>query len=163
MSASGAAEAVQEKPRPSRTAAAYVAQTPPQRRPARTVEQIMSSPVHSLRPDATVAAAQQFCRDHGFRHFPVHTVSGGLAGIVSDRDLLAVPPDEADKWVLHVMTERVLTATVDTPLREVAKVMVSERVSALPVVDAEHLVVGMVTTADLLRCIVNEAPLDLWV
>lgn len=145
--------------------AAYATEgkTPAQRKPARTVAQIMTSPVHTLLPDTTVAEAQTFCRAHGFRHLPVHTVSRTLAGIVSDRDLLAVPPDQADKWVLHVMTKRVLTATPDTELREVAKVMVTERVSALPIVDKQQTVVGIVTTADLLRCIVNDAPLDLWI
>ncbi len=39
---------------------------------------------------------------------------------------------------------------------------VHERVGALPIVDDDRSVVGIVTTTDLLRAIVNEAPIDLW-
>ena len=135
-----------------------------QRQRARTVAQIMSSPVEILLPDTPVQRAQALCQQRGFRHFPVQTVSGTLTGIVSDRDLLAVPSTQGDTWILRVMTKRVLTASPDTELREAARVMTQERVNALPILDdSSQKVIGIVTTSDLLRCIVNEAPLDLWI
>jgi len=123
--------------------------------------QIMVQPVVSAHPDMSVSEVQQVFRQHRFRHLPVLTISGSLAGMVSDRDILPVAPGQEAGWVLHVMSKKVLTASPDTPLRDVARVMAAERISALPVLDGQGLV-GIVTTSDLLRCIVHEGPVELW-
>jgi CBS domain-containing protein len=50
-----------------------------------------------------------------------------------------------------VMTRDVATVRPDTTLRQVARVLASNRISGVPVVDEEGGVVGMITEADLLR------------
>jgi CBS domain-containing protein len=50
-----------------------------------------------------------------------------------------------------VMTKRVSTVRPDTPVRDIARTMLRQRVSALPVVDAKRRVLGMVSEGDLLR------------
>ena len=60
------------------------------------------------------------------------------------------------------MSREVLTATPDTPIRDLARMMVHAKVGAIPIVDEHRVVVGIVTTTDVLGCVVNEAPLDLW-
>lgn len=52
--------------------------------------------------------------------------------------------------VRDVMTTSVLAVQPDTPLKEVARLLVERRISGLPVVDAEHRVVGVISEADLL-------------
>ncbi len=52
--------------------------------------------------------------------------------------------------VRDVMTTSVITTTPETPLKEVARLMVEHAVSGIPVVDATGLVVGVVSEADLL-------------
>lgn len=52
--------------------------------------------------------------------------------------------------VRDVMTAAVLAAQPDTPLKEVARLLVEHRISGLPVVDDEGQVVGVVSEADLL-------------
>ncbi len=47
------------------------------------------------------------------------------------------------------MVKNVVTVTKDTPLKEIARLMVEEEISGIPVVDGETLV-GMVTERDLL-------------
>jgi len=49
-----------------------------------------------------------------------------------------------------VMTRRVLSVRPDTPLKEVARLLVDHRISGLPVVDEEGKVLGVVSEADLL-------------
>jgi CBS domain-containing protein len=49
------------------------------------------------------------------------------------------------------MTEGVVTAHLDAPVKEIAKAMTRNRISAVPVVDARHAVVGVVTASDLLE------------
>ena len=50
-----------------------------------------------------------------------------------------------------VMTTAVVTASPDTPMREIAELLLMHGISALPVVDSEGAVIGMVSEGDLLR------------
>jgi CBS domain-containing protein len=52
--------------------------------------------------------------------------------------------------VKNVMTKRVLTVGPRTPLKEVARLLVSKRVSGLPVVDDDGSVLGVVSEGDIL-------------
>jgi CBS domain-containing protein len=52
--------------------------------------------------------------------------------------------------VRDVMTSEVLAVRRETPLKEVARLLVERRISGLPVVDDEGQVVGVVSEADLL-------------
>ncbi|HVK21630.1 MAG TPA: CBS domain-containing protein, partial [Actinokineospora sp.] len=48
------------------------------------------------------------------------------------------------------MSHKVVTASVDTGFAELVRLMAEHAVSALPVVDADRHVVGVVSEADLL-------------
>jgi CBS domain-containing protein len=52
--------------------------------------------------------------------------------------------------VSDVMTRTVLTARVATPLKELARVMVEHRISALPVLDEDDRLIGVVSEADVI-------------
>jgi CBS-domain-containing membrane protein len=52
--------------------------------------------------------------------------------------------------VRDVMTTEVVTAERSTPFKEIASQLTQHRISALPVVDADRRVLGIVTEADLL-------------
>jgi CBS domain-containing protein len=50
-----------------------------------------------------------------------------------------------------VMTKQVVTAGVDTPVAELAQQLVRHRVSAVPIVDADGRLIGIVSEGDLMR------------
>jgi CBS domain-containing protein len=50
-----------------------------------------------------------------------------------------------------VMTTAVVTASLDTSIADVTKLMLSHHISGVPVVDADRHVVGIVTEGDLMR------------
>lgn len=52
--------------------------------------------------------------------------------------------------VENVMTREVVTATPDTPFKELARLLSEHRISGIPIVDGDRKVVGIVTEADLL-------------
>ena len=58
--------------------------------------------------------------------------------------------------VEDVMTSDVVTVSLDTPFKQVGELMAEHRISAVPVVDAEGAVVGVVSEADLM--LKSEAP-----
>ena len=53
--------------------------------------------------------------------------------------------------VKDVMSPEVVVATTDTSFKDLVELMLHHDVSGLPVVDAEHRLVGMVTEGDLIR------------
>ncbi len=55
--------------------------------------------------------------------------------------------------VTHVMSRPVRTVHPETRLSEVAHLMVSERISGLPIVDAAGHLIGIITEADFLRAL----------
>ena len=52
---------------------------------------------------------------------------------------------------IDVMTSQVVTATPQMTVQDVAKLMINNRISGIPIVDADRQVVGIVTEGDLLR------------
>lgn len=149
---------------------AYAQVSAPQpRKPALLAQDIMSAPVQTLRPDTSLKEAWALMKGQGFHHFPIASADGTLAGLVSDRDLLRVssrleghaaqaPP----QTLATIMATRVLTATPTTEIHELARVMLAERISALPIIDGNQKPVGIVTITDLLRCVILQAPLEVW-
>jgi len=53
--------------------------------------------------------------------------------------------------VIDLMTTEVVTIGPDETIKEAARVMVTERVSGLPVIDAEERLIGILTEADFLE------------
>lgn len=146
-----------------------------ERRPAILASQIMASPVVTLPPEATMAEAWELIRTRGFRHVPVVSRNKELVGIISDRDLLleagticskVSQQDNAGQEQMTIqclIKRRVLTASPDTGIREIARILFEERIGSMPIVDDKGILVGIITRSDILRTIVNNAPLDLWI
>ena len=144
-----------------------------EREPALVAEQIMSSPVQTLPEDAGLAEAWLLIRDRRFRHVPVLDHKGQVVGILSDRDLLreaagissaagAVPQSPAWSSIRSLITRQVVTATPDTDIRQIARVFFEDRIGAMPIVEEKGGLVGLITRSDILRAIINHAPLEMW-
>ena len=58
--------------------------------------------------------------------------------------------------VADVMTDNVVSVTADTPLKTLAELIVTHRVSGLPVVDQSNKVVGVVSELDLLAKVASK-------
>ena len=146
------------------------------------VKQIMTWPVFSIGPDATVLQAVQLMLQHKISGLPVVGADGKLVGIVTEGDFLrrtetaterhrpnwlnflVGPGRLADEYVhthtrkiADVMTPEPYTITEDTSLEEVVQMMEKHRIKRLPVVRKKQLV-GIVSRANLLHALVSLAP-----
>lgn len=122
-----------------------------------TVEQLMSRPVVSVAPEASLVDALQLLAEHGFTHLPV-VDEGRLVGLVSDRDLLGSQAAS----VGQMMVRRVLTTGPGADLKEVAQALVSCRFHSLVVIDGEATPIGIVTSTDLLGYLVEHPAFGLY-
>jgi acetoin utilization protein AcuB len=138
----------------------------PRGEPAVQASRIMTAPVVTLPEDALLEQAWDLIIKRRFRHVPVVSEEGRVKGIISDRDLLAVRSRGADatpRAVRDVMKTKVNTATPDTEIREIARVLFEERIGAMPVVDAGDNLLGIITRSDILRALIRRAPKELWI
>src|SRR5688572_17038136 len=129
----------------------------------RTAGRLMNPHVFALSEDLTAGeaiTALQGARDVEMV-FYLYVVDERrhLVGVVSLRRLLLVPPDTPLK---RIMTTEVYSARVDTDQEEVARQVASYNVLALPVVDAENKLVGVITVDDVIDIIKDEATEDVF-
>lgn len=52
---------------------------------------------------------------------------------------------------IDVMTTNVVTATPETSIHDIARAMLENRISAVPIVDQDQRVLGIVSEGDLMR------------
>jgi acetoin utilization protein AcuB len=131
------------------------------------VRDAMSRPAVIFRQDMTLGAAVKAMRTRKIRHAPVLDDKGGLVGIVTDRDLrqAVLEPALAEEMealsrtlrtrtVKDVMTWGVTTVKPETEIREAARLMHTNKIGALPVMQ-NGKVAGMLTSSDVLKTLIQ--------
>ena len=140
-------------------------------KPAILARDMMSTPVLSLSSDSTLLDAWTSMSHKGFHHIPVTSMYDTLVGMVSYQDLLHHVPElitaadqrqAARRRLAEIMTSRVVSATPVTEIRDIARVMLDERIHAVPILDHNRRVVGILAIRDLLQGLANHGPLELW-
>ena len=131
--------------------------------PEKTAGRIMNPKVFALSEDMTAAeaiAALQASRDvEMVFYLYVIDARRHLVGVVSLRRLLLVPPDTPLK---RIMTTDLISARVDTDQEEVARQVASYNLLAIPVVDEENKLAGVITVDDVIDVIKDEATEDVY-
>ncbi len=133
----------------------------------------MSPDPVAVSPDTPVAEARQLFAEKGFRHLPV--VDDALIGIVSDRDVAINPRalraavrrrqvDELlddDRPVEAVMSPDPHVIGPEADVTQAARLLVSRQIGALPVVDVDQQLIGIITAVDcLLASLDSSRPVD---
>jgi acetoin utilization protein AcuB len=126
----------------------------------------MSRPVISVAPETPVHDALAMFKKEHIRRAPV-IKDGKLLGIVTENDLLNASPSRATTlsvWemnylmskvtVRQVMSKKVKSIDVDTPIEEAARLMVDSKIGGMPVT-REGKIVGMITETDLFRVLLE--------
>jgi len=129
-------------------------------RPEATAADAMTdAPITVAPSDSLVDAARRMVGNQ-IRHLPV-VEDGRVVGMLSDRDLRTVAGDPARLIterqpgtllrVRDAMTTNPTTVPADRPLTELALDLVDENVGALPVVDRDGKLIGIVSYVDVLE------------
>ncbi len=118
------------------------------------VRDIMDRSAVSITVDQPVTAAAAKLLRGETNHLVVLDADGRLTGVITTYDISkAVLRPEKAKSVADVMTKRVVTTMADEPVDIAAQKLERNNISALPVVDADRRVVGMLTGTNLSKLI----------
>ena len=128
-----------------------------------TAGRIMNPKVFALSEDMTAGEAiitLQGSRDvEMVFYLYVVDVRRHLVGVISLRRLLLVPPSTPLK---RIMTTDLISVRTDTDQEEVARQVASYNLLAIPVVDEENKLVGIITVDDVIDVIKDEATEDIY-
>jgi CBS domain-containing protein len=107
----------------------------------------------TLPTNATVRAALDKLQTLDIRHLPVVNDDGEVVGMVSDRDLRGFVSGETelDVAITTIMSGNVISVEEEADAGEVIDLMLDHKIGAVPVVDADGVIVGIVSYIDVLR------------
>lgn len=128
-----------------------------------TVSEIMTKSVISVNKDTNnLRDVKDIFHKENIRHLPVND-GKKIIGIISKNDLMRLSfgsmfdnQENADEAVLdmlsidQVMTHNPQTASSDTEIREIAKMLIEGGFNSLPIVD-DNETVGIVTSTDIMK------------
>jgi homoserine O-acetyltransferase len=108
--------------------------------------------VVTIKLGSSVEEAARIMMTEGVTHLPVVSEDGKLEGIVTAWD---VSKAVALKYTLlnEIMTRKVVTSAQEDPIERAAKRMNEHNISALPVVDDDQKVIGMITSDGVSRLV----------
>lgn len=134
------------------------------RYPENSAGALMTMEYVSLRPDMTVEESILRIRRQGVDKETIYTcyvlsADRTLQGIVTVKDLLLAESDDTE--IKEIMTENVISVTTQDDQEEVAKMFSKYNFLALPVVDTEKRMVGIVTFDDAMDVMEEEATEDM--
>ena len=125
---------------------------------------IMTTEYVSLRPEMTVEEAILRIRRQGVDKETIYTCyvtdrNRNLIGLVTVKDLLLAEDDEME--IQEIMLTNLIYATTSTDQEEVARMLSKYNFLAIPVVDTEGRMVGIVTFDDARDVMEDEATEDI--
>lgn len=131
-----------------------------------TARDLMTEKPVTIRATATVRRAAELLQSLDIRHLPVVDEDGNLVGMLSDRDLrsMAIPYVVGDEYVgtvraaldarvATIMNSDVLSVDEEADAAEIVDLMLDNKIGAVPVLDGDGGLVGIVSYMDVLRAL----------
>ena len=133
------------------------------------VSNSMTRKVIFVAPDDGIFKAQELMAENKIRHLPVTDADNRLIGVVTDRDIRSalpykffktVPSEEekknfAELKIIDIMTKDPITISPAYTIQDALLMIQDARVGALPVVDDQGKLSGIISVRDLLRAFIN--------
>ncbi|MFK8283144.1 IMP dehydrogenase [Capnocytophaga cynodegmi] len=102
----------------------------------------------TLHMEAKVADAQKSMKENSIGGIPIVDKNGTLRGIVTNRDLRF--ERDGNRPIIEVMTsEKLITVSEGTSMKEAEKILQKNKIEKLPVVDKNNKLVGLITFRDI--------------
>jgi len=131
------------------------------------VKKWMSQKVITIDHESSLQEAISLLKKHNIRRLPV-LKDGKLVGIVTDRDLKRASASDATSLEIHellhilslvkineIMTKNPITVLPEHSIEETADILMTHKISGVPVVDDMGQLVGVITQNDLFKVLVS--------
>ena len=134
------------------------------------VEQVMSHEVTTVSDATTIQECYELMEEKGVQQLPVIADSAlHLKGMITKHDILRYLVDDIEyassnmhKHIYDITTKKILTTDPISDIRRVAKVMIDFNLNAIPVVNGDDIVVGMVSRHDIIKAVSTIPHMQIW-
>lgn len=144
------------------------------------VKEVMTKNVISISPDINLKEAMEILFENRISGLPVIDKEGKLLGMFTEKEILkiALPSywDEVGRFIYYedpkvikkkmaelkdhrvyqIMRRDVVCVDEDTALCEAARIMLTQKIRRIPVLDKEKKVIGIVAREDIVRAFAHE-------
>ncbi len=146
------------------------------------VKDLMTEKVITVREDMTLDKIAEILSENRISGAPVVDLQNRVIGIITEADIISqtetvktgafrellrhlmgepVPKKSkkslSELKVKDVMTAPAITASPDTDIREVARILDEKRIKRLPVVDEDGKLIGIISRQDIVRFLSHES------
>ncbi|MEA3353035.1 MAG: CBS domain-containing protein [Campylobacterota bacterium] len=134
------------------------------------VQDIMKTPVVTIDDSKTVQECYELMQEHQVQQLPIRADNElHLKGMITLHDIVALLMDNISyarsnihKHVSDIYTKEIITTDPISDIRRVGKVMSDFNKNAIPVVNTDDVLVGMVTKADIVKAMSHIPHLQMW-
>lgn len=134
------------------------------------IRDILHRDVKTLSPNATLADAWQMLKETGHHNLPVINAKQHVLAMFSEGNLLrALIRNDSDNsqrfWqenIMNLATRPVLCVQEQTDIHQTSKLLYEYNIGALPVLNQQNQLCGIVTRSDILRLLSHYGPLEFW-
>ncbi len=117
--------------------------------------QIMNERFHTLSHKLSLKEAYEEIKNKNIQYYPVVSEEGKLLGLLSEREILMELHEGEAKHLGEIVSKETLCADPTTSIDDILQVFSKHAVDAVPVVNEEHQIVGILSRKELLDTILK--------
>ncbi|MGM0518948.1 MAG: CBS domain-containing protein [Campylobacterota bacterium] len=133
------------------------------------VEDIMTTDSFYIYNDATLQEAYEVLKDKKVSNIPTVTSGKKISGLISKKIILNLILEDIDnaklimqRQIKDIFLPETITADPISDIRRVSKVMLDFKLDAMPVVNDNDILVGIVSKTDIIKAVSYLPKLKLW-
>ncbi|MEA2017475.1 MAG: CBS domain-containing protein [Campylobacterota bacterium] len=134
------------------------------------VEQVMSYTSIIINDSTTIQEAYDLMQEHKVQQLLVRSDNKNhLKGMITQLEILNFMMVNSDskntiinKHISEISTKNIITTDPISDIRRVSKVMIDFNLNAIPVVDSEDVILGVVSRHDIVKAVSSIPHLQIW-
>lgn len=124
------------------------------------VGEIMTSDLTTVTGDTPITELKNKFKRRSIHHILVENNIGELLGIISTEDFTRAahfPIPDNKLLARHIMTASPVNVSDETPIKKVIDLFLENRFRAIPIVDKNEVLIGVVTPYDIMATLVESS------
>ena len=137
--------------------------------PVYHVQDIMTKDCVTMDVNSTIQEAYNILKEKDFSQLPVVSLEKKILGLINKKIILNLIMDDIEnseniilKKIDDIYLPELITVDPVSDIRRVAKVMIDFKLDAIPVVNEEDILLGIVSKTNIIKAISSLPRLQLW-
>lgn len=133
------------------------------------VRDIMTRDCTTINSKQTIKEAYDILKELNISQIPVVVFGKKIQGLINNKTILNLLLEDIDnneeilnRKIEDIFLPELITADPISDIRRVSKVMIDFKLHAIPIVDEEDIVIGIVSKTDIIKAVSNIPHLQLW-